>query len=359
MQSYERRRGNERSREELRGKIPRRDFLVGGAGAAFGGAAISAASAQAADEPSKGSSSNAGKRPALLAITFDLEMSRHYPRRGMLEWDYQKGNLDGPTKQYSVKAAEIAKDLGGVIHYFCVGRVLEQANVDWLKQIAAGGHPIGNHTYDHVNVLAKSPEQTQFRFSRAPWLVRGKSAAEVIRSNVALTTAAMEKRIGIKPNGFRTPGGFSQGLAGREDIQRLLLGQGFKWVSAKYPSHRSGKPKQPPTDDVYASIVDAQKRAQPFVYPTGLIEVPMSPISDVTAFRSRFWKREYFLKAVRLAVEWAIETGGVFDFLCHPSCMVVEDPKFETVRLICKLANEAGERARVVGCDALAARAVR
>ncbi|MFN0055855.1 MAG: polysaccharide deacetylase family protein [Planctomycetales bacterium] len=41
-----------------------------------------------------------------------------------------------------------------MIHFFCVGRVLEQPNVDWLKEIAAAGHPIGNHTYDHVAVLA-------------------------------------------------------------------------------------------------------------------------------------------------------------------------------------------------------------
>ena len=40
-----------------------------------------------------------------------------------------------------------------------------------LKQLAAAGHPIGNHTYDHVNVKANRPEDTQYRFARAPWLV--------------------------------------------------------------------------------------------------------------------------------------------------------------------------------------------
>ena len=101
---------------------------------------------------------------ARIAITLDLEMSRMYPTRDMMEWDYQKGNLNEPTKKYALDAAHVAKDHDGLIHFFCVGRVLEQADVSWLKEIAAMGHPIGNHTYDHVNVWSTKPEQTQFRF---------------------------------------------------------------------------------------------------------------------------------------------------------------------------------------------------
>jgi transposase len=85
----------------------------------------------------------------------------------------------------------------------------------------------------------------------------------------------------------------------------------------------------------------------------------MSPISDVTAFRAHYWKLDWFLKAVRLGVEHAVKTGGVYDFLAHPSCLVVEDPKFEAVKLICDVAKEAGDRAAVVGLDAIAARHAR
>ncbi len=322
--------------------LSRRGFL----GAATAGAmAVAAGLSRGADAEKK----------ARIAITFDLEMSRHYPTWDNTEWDYQKGNLDEPTKQYSVEAAQVAKDLGGVIHYFLVGRVLEQADIGWLREIAEGGHAIGNHTYDHVNLLAASPQKTQFRFQRAPWLVAGKTTEDVLRENVRLTTFAMQQRAGIKPNGFRTPGGFANGLADRPDLQQMLVDQGFDWVSSKYPRHQSGKTGEPPTQDVYDDIVRAQQEAQPFIYPSGLIEIPMSPISDVGAFRSRRWKLPHFLKAVRLAVEWAIETGGVFDFLCHPSCMVVEDPDFQTVRLICDLVRAAGDRAEVVTLDAIAA----
>lgn len=322
--------------------LSRREFL-----AASSALALSAAAGIASQrEPAK---------KALIAITLDLEMSREYPQRGMREWDFEKGNLDEPTKKYAVEAGRIVKEAGGVLHYFCVGRTLEQPDVSWLKGLAEAGHPVGNHTYDHVNVLAKKPEDVQFRFQRSPWLIQGKKVEDVLRDNIALATAAMKDRLGLTPNGFRTPGGFGNGLRDRPDVQRILLDAGFRWISGLYPPHATGMPKEEPTDDVYASIVAAQEKAQPFVYESGLIEVPMSPISDVGAFRTNYWKLDWFLKAIGLAVDKAIATGAVFDFLAHPSCLVVEDPEFATIRMICRKVKEAGNRAAIVGLDTIAA----
>src|SRR6516165_2096496 len=90
-------------------------------------AAAALASAPAAfDAPDPG---------ALVAISLDLEMSRHYPTRDQTHWDYEKGNLDEPTKQYSIEAAKRVQARGGVIHFFLVGQVLKQENVDWLKRL--------------------------------------------------------------------------------------------------------------------------------------------------------------------------------------------------------------------------------
>ena len=327
--------------------VSRREFLAGSA--AIGIASGLTAKTCQAEEPQK----------AQIAITFDLEMSRHYPQRGMTNWDYEKGNLDEATKRYAVEAAKIVRDRGGVIHFFCVGRVLEQPDVEWLRELSEAGHPIGNHTYDHVNVLANSPTETQFRFQRSPWLVAGKTAAEVIRENIRLTDVALQQRAKITSNGFRTPGGFSNGLADRQDIQEMLLELGFKWVSSKYPAHKSGEPKQDPTPDVYADIVRAQADAQPFHYPSGLVEIPMSPISDVSAFRTNFWKLDYFLKATQMSITWAIEHAAVFDFLCHPSCLVVEDKHFAIVKQICDLVEQAKDRAEIVSLDKIAHRVPR
>ena len=83
---------------------------------------------------------------AQIAITYDLEMSRHYPKRGNTEWDYQKGNLDQDTKNYSVAAAKIAADNNVRLHFFLVGRVLEQDDISWLHEIHEMGHPSGSHS---------------------------------------------------------------------------------------------------------------------------------------------------------------------------------------------------------------------
>src|SRR5262249_6711675 len=158
--------------------------------------------------------------------------------------------------------------------------------------------------YDHVNVLATRPEDIQFRFKRSPWLIDGQEPHAVIRENIRLATAALKMRVGVDPAGFRTPGGFANGLADRPDVQLRLADLGFTWVSSKYPAHPLGEPGSEPTPATYDGIVKAQRQAQPFVYPKGLIEVPMSPISDIGAFRGGRWKPEWFLRAIRLGLEW-------------------------------------------------------
>jgi peptidoglycan/xylan/chitin deacetylase (PgdA/CDA1 family) len=319
----------------------RRAFFQSALAAAIGSLALRADSLTAAGENDKAlipeplSEEFAfPKEPrARLAITLDLEMSAQYPRAGMTEWNYEKGNLDEATKIYSLEIARRVKAAGGVIHFFCVGRVLEQPDVEWLKELAKQGHPIGNHTYDHVHVKAAKAEETQYRFQRSPWLVRGKSALEVIRENIRVTTEALRDRCGIEVNGFRTPGGFNNGLADRVDLQELLLDLGFKWVSSKYPAHATVKPGKRPGADIFASIIKAQEDAQPFRYESGLVEIPMSPISDVTAFRAQKWTLSEFTTAIDRAIQWARQRQKAFTLLAHPSCLVMEDPHFSLASL--------------------------
>ncbi len=322
----------------------RRRFLAGSAAAAFGLASRGRADGRATE------------KKAQIAITLDLEMSRNFPTWDVTHWDFEKGNLDEATKRYAVEACRRVRARGGRAHAFVVGRVFEQESVEWLKSIAADGHPVGNHTYDHVNVKATEPDQLQFRFRRAPWLIRGRRVPEVIRENIEMTDIALQSRVGVKSDGFRTPGGFDRGLTDRPDLQRLLLELGFEWVSSKYPSHPLGGPGARPSLEVLDGIEKAQAAAQPFVYPTGLIEIPMSPISDITAFRGGRWRLEDFLEAIRRAVGWAIDHRAVFDFLGHPSCLVVMDPGFQAIDLICHLVSAAAEKAEIVGLGTIARR---
>jgi hypothetical protein len=294
---------------------------------------------------------------ALIAITLDLEMSRNFPVWTDTHWDFEKGNLNEETKRYTVEACRRVKAQGGVVHCFAVGRVFEQESVAWLQEIVQAGHSVGNHTYDHVNVLATRAQDIQFRFQRAPWLIAGRAPADVIRDNIRLTTAAMKARLGIDPAGFRTPGGFADGLRARPDVREMLRAQGFTWVSSLYPRHPNTPAGEEPTAAVYDAIVAAQAAAQPFVYPDGLVEVPMSPISDIGAFRNGRWRLDWFLKAIEQAVAWAIDHRAVFDFLGHPSCLYATDPEFRAIDLICALVRKAGARAAIVGLDVLAERA--
>src|SRR5258708_6118086 len=208
---YHAERGNER------GGLSRRDFLCRTGTVSAGLVAAYSRSAQA-DPPQR-----AGRDKALIAITLDLEMSRNFPTWETTHWDYEKGNLDADTKAYAVEAARRVKDKGGVIHFFCVGRVLEQEYVDWLKGLVADGHKVGNHTYDHVYVLATKPDEIQFRFTREPWLILGRPPAEVITDNIRMTNEALKTRIAIDAAGFRTPGGFAAGMGRGRDVAKNLL----------------------------------------------------------------------------------------------------------------------------------------
>jgi hypothetical protein len=205
-----------------------------------------------------------------------------------------------------------------------------------------------------VYILATKPEDIQFRFQRAPWLIAGQQPAAVIAENILQVEIAIRERVGVPEQGYRTPGGFYNGLSDRPDLQQLLLSQGYTWVSGRYPQHKNTQPGEPVTEEVFADIVRAQQDAQPFVYPSGLIEIPMSPISDVGALRSGRWKLDDFLTAIRRAVTWVIDNGKVFDFLAHPSCLVVADPKFQAIELICELVDKSKGRAQLVTLNQIA-----
>ena len=339
-------------------KVSRRDFLAGAAAASMAVAAATDCSGSPvhADPTEARHAFAADPGKALVAITLDLEMSMHYPQWEMTEWNYAKGNLNEPTKQYIAEACRRVKAKGGVTHSFVVGQVFEQENVDWLKQIIRDGHHVGNHTYDHVNVLAKTPRELQWRFQRAPWLLHDKSLPEAIRENIRLTEMAMMTRLGTKPVGFRTPGGFAHGLLDRADLQTMFFELGYSWVSSM--ARPVGVKPDNPDEVDFRAVAQAQQDSQPFVYPSGLVEVPMSPISDVAAFRrkDKKWKIGDFLKMLERSVQWVIDHRAVFDLLTHPSIMYLEDPQFRAYELVCDMVNASSGKAAVVGLDVIARR---
>jgi hypothetical protein len=296
----------------------------------------------------------AQERVSLVAITLDCEMSMHYPTWEQTEWNYKKGDLDEASKEYAVGAARRVSAAGGRMHFFIVGRVFEQPSVTWLEEILKLGHGIGNHTYDHVNIRATELSKVQYRFERAPWLAYGKTPTQFIDENIRLCAVAMEGRIGRKPNGFRTPGGFPNGLKDRPDLQYMLLSQGYTWISSVNLRALVKPDTGAPQPGELEVIPSQQELTQPFVYPSGLVEVPMSLPSDVGTMRTGRWKLADFRKGVELGLNWCIEHGKVFDLLSHPSAIGVADPHFEVIDLIIDTVQRAGRRARLVGVDTIA-----
>ena len=279
-----------------------------------------------------------------------------------MHWDYEKGNLNDETKRYALEAARRVKQAGGVVHFFALGQTFEQADVAWLREIVDAGHSIGSHTYDHINVTASKTSDLQFRFQRSPWLLRGLSVAEAIRENLSLTNLAFQSRLGIRPNGFRTPGGFANGLRDHASVRAIIREFGFDWISSLYPTHPYTDPMQEPTATIIESIVAAQAKSQPFVYDDGaqgesMVEIPMSPISDIGAFRTGRWQLEWFLTAIRESLAWCIDQRKVFDLLAHPACLYVTDPEFKTIDLICDAVRQAGDRAKLADLAVIAASA--
>ena len=54
------------------------------------------------------------------------------------------------------------------------------------------------------------------------------------------------------------------------------------------------------------------------------------------------------MEAVRRGLETVIEMGGVYDFLAHPSCLVVSDPEMKTLKMILKIVEQNKAKASIV-----------
>jgi hypothetical protein len=145
-------------------------------------------------------------------------------------------------------------------------------------------------------------------------------------------------------------------LRDRPDLQKLLLQEGFEWISTQYAGVAELKEGTRADAKVFEAIVRSQEACQPYAYSNGLVEIPMSTISDIHAFRTARWKLADYLKALDLALDWVIEKRAVFDFLGHPSCLLVTDPKFEAVELICDKVKAAGKKAELVDLATVARR---
>jgi len=121
-----------------------------------------------------------------LSLRPAVEMCTNFPY-WTSQWNHLKGALDDDSKHYVLKMHEVARSYGVPLYFLLVGSSLEDPDIDYLKQLVAAGHEVGNHTYTHLNVKAKTIESLQAVYANAPWRAHGRTPLQVIHDEVRAT----------------------------------------------------------------------------------------------------------------------------------------------------------------------------
>ncbi len=108
-------------------------------------------------------------------------------RRGGEELEYIALTFDdGPDPAFTPAILDILAERGVRATFFVVGKHVDQYP-EIVQRIKAEGHEIGNHTYNHVNLLY--------------------AGEEMVTRELARTEAALEEAVGLTPKLFRPPRG--------------------------------------------------------------------------------------------------------------------------------------------------------
>jgi hypothetical protein len=176
---------------------------------------------------------------------------------------------------------------------------------------------LGNHTYDHVKREGDENQRdiSVFDSAGAPLADPGQDTpGRSSPKNIRLGDEALRQRLGIIPGWVSAlPADSRMGSRDRPDLQAMLLRMGLPLGSAaKYPAHPLGQawPSSRPGHD---RSDRKGSRAGSAILPTprDWSRFPMSPVSDVTAFRVGKWRLESFSRGrFQAAVTRGDRSGG-------------------------------------------------
>lgn len=283
-----------------------------------------------------------------VQLSFDLEMVTNFPYWTSF-WNDRKGAIDGGTKRYVNQINKQCGKYGAKAHYFLVGSLFEDSDIDYLKQTVASGHSVGNHTYTHCNIKARKISDLSGIYASSPWRAVGLSGQAAVREEVRMTSEAIRTCLGVEPRGFRSPGGFANGLQDTADVQTMLQEEGFWWVSTHYNdgllANRYKASAIDPVDKVgrdtlIESFNRSERILQPYRYDSGLLELPLAGLTDVVAWRGYGTDLGDWLRMLTAGVDYAHEHGLVFNLTTHPAVLASIDPFCQTVGVILRRALE-------------------
>lgn len=283
-----------------------------------------------------------------VQLSFDLEAVTNFPNWTDF-WNDRKGSIDDATKAYVGQINAVCQKYGAKAHYFLVGSLFEDRNIDYLKKTVAEGHAVGNHTYTHVSIKARETAHLAGIYTSCPWRAAGREAQQIIREEIQMTTSAIQSCLGVEPRGFRSPGGFPNGLQDAEDVQQMLREEGFWWVSTHYndvlmrtytKNATVGDVPKVEFGELQAAFRRSERVLQPYRYESGLLELPLAGITDIVAWRRYRPDLGEWLRMLSDGVDYAHEHGLIFMLTTHPAVLASIDPFCQTIDVIMRRAKE-------------------
>jgi peptidoglycan/xylan/chitin deacetylase (PgdA/CDA1 family) len=148
----------------------------------------------------------------LCAISIDLDEIRHYYGIHALELAHAEPSEHAVYDIAVPRFRDFASAEGIPLTLFAVGADLARAiNGRILRALAAGGHEIANHTFDHhYDLSRRSPGE--------------------IRDQITLANDALLQHTGERPVGFRTPG-----YVMSDSVYAAVADCGMEYSSSLFP----------------------------------------------------------------------------------------------------------------------------
>jgi len=259
-----------------------------------------------------------------IALTYDTDMAGGYAPDLICH-----SHTMPALQEYILKLCDTAEKFGVHLQFFQIGNGLEDEDIRYLREMLGRGHVVDSHTYSHIPLITDD--------------------LAALDHELALTNELFEKRLGWKSTVLRGPGGYHEGLRGKPENQRIIMRNGFHWVSCEWNRELTNSPLE------YA--IAAAGRDVPYAYNSGLIEFPLQGFTDRVWFETvkmddrelyDAWRAEWGHKPVPpgsrapwttadaldtwidynlAAADYAYEHGLLWIICWHPYSHYVHDPE--------------------------------
>jgi polysaccharide deacetylase family protein (PEP-CTERM system associated) len=219
-------------------------------------------------------------------------LERYVPRA---QWD----SLESRVVENTRRILRMLGEAGQHGTFFTLGWVAERA-AHLVREIAAAGHEVASHGWDHRRVTEETPDQ--------------------FRASVRQSKDALEQIIGAPVLGYRAPS-FSI-VEGREWALDILVEEGYAYDSSLFPIHRPGY-----------GYAGAQR--DPYVLSGSGAGLHEYPPATLRAFGINLpaaggaYLRLLPLRLIRSAIRQAERRGAPATIYIHPWEIDAGQPRFE------------------------------